>query len=437
MSRAPHAEAAVVGALLADPADLPAVRRFLPDPAAFTARPLRYGYAALLALADDGDPLDLVTVTARAAELGAGPGIHSALAEALVGAPRLEAEAHAAIVRQAALRRSLGSRLSDVARAAADPGADPLDTLEAVRAVYEDEVAGLPARGMATMAEAMDALEARRAEPDAAGLPCRVPGLGNLLGGWKPGKLYVGAGRPAMGKSSHAKSEALHVARQTGRTAAVFTLEMDADEYAERIEAEALDGEDVRALPVRFDDSARLSTADVRARLYDLARELRAEQAPPLGLVVVDYLQLMHGPGDNREQEVSQISRDLKAIAREFRVAVLALAQLNRGVENRADKRPLLSDLRDSGGIEQNADAVLFYLRPEYYGAEEVEVGGYLEPAGGLCEIIVAKQRSGPTGSAWAHFDAERTAFSGHRVRLAAAPHPPGDSLPAGVDAPF
>lgn len=425
-------EAAVLASMIADPETVDGIRRFLPDPAAFTHAVLRAGYAAVLELAEAGEPIDLVTVGQKARAQGATASVVSDLSSAIIGAPRIDGERYAMLVREASLRRSMHARAADLARDSGDPMADPFDTLEGFRIAYDEETRGLPSRGMATMADALDRLAARRAEPDAAGMPCRVPGLANLLGGWKPGKLYVGAGRPAMGKSSHAKSEALHVARMTGRTSAVFTLEMDADEYAERIEAEMLDGENLRQLPIRFDDSPRLSTADVRAKLHDLARDLRANVAPPLGLVVVDYLQLMHGVGQNREQEIAQVSRDLKAIAREFRVPVLALSQLNRSVEQRGDKRPMLSDLRESGAIEQDADCVLFYFRPEYYGATDVEIGKYLEPAEGVCEIIVGKQRGGPTGSAWAHFDAERTAFSGQRVRVSSVAEPSGDGAASG-----
>lgn len=411
---APDAEAAVAGSALRYPESLASLREFL-RPADFYCDDARRVFAAACAIADDGRVVSLVAACEHLRALPEGSA-YEAVDMAGRGAMPGDARALALIVRERSIAREVLARTAEITRRAADPTEDALDVLDSLRRVHDEIAGALPGRAMVDQAEALKRLADFRAAGADAGVPCRLAALSSMVGSWRPGKLYIGGGRPGMGKSAHAKSEAIHVA-SLGHSVAVFTLEMEADEYAERMEAECGARRlDPAALPVHYHDAPRLTTAEMRARLFRLQTELRGAGRPPLALVVVDYIQLMQGRGDNREQEVSQISRDLKVLAREFRVAVLALAQLNRGVESRADKRPMLADLRESGGLEQDADAVLFYYRPAYYTLGATATVSGLDVAAGdetdsLCEIIVAKQRRGPTGSAWARFHGPTTSF--------------------------
>lgn len=235
-------------------------------------------------------------------------------------------------------------------------------------------------------------------------------------GGLQKGHLVVVGARPGMGKSSFMLCLALHMAKK-GVKVGIFSLEMTAEELTQRLLAiesgmmlkkirvgQLLDGEfekitettiELRRLPIWINDRADLTPVDLRI-------ELRKN---PAEVVFVDYLQLLKSVDRyyTRQEEVSRISQSLKAIAKSFRVCVVALAQLNRQVEHRADKRPNLSDLRESGAIEQDADVVMFLHRPEYYGKKTDNHG--------KAEIVLAKNRHGPTGTVVAFFDAETTAF--------------------------
>jgi replicative DNA helicase len=240
------------------------------------------------------------------------------------------------------------------------------------------------------------------------GTPSGFKDIDELTGGFQPGNLIVLAARPAMGKSAWVTNVAQNAAVDHQRAVALFSLEMSETELAQRfIAAEAkLNGDDLRkgrvrpdrwpkvvkateklhAAPLYIDDSSDLGVMEMRAK----ARRLHARE--PLGLVVVDYLQLMRpepGP-DSRVEQIGQISRGLKLLARELNIPVIAVSQLSRAVEQRPDKRPLLSDLRESGSIEQDADLVMFIYRDEYYNKESERPGE--------ADIIVAKHRNGPIG---------------------------------------
>jgi replicative DNA helicase len=241
------------------------------------------------------------------------------------------------------------------------------------------------------------------------GTPSGFKDIDELTGGFQPGNLIVLAARPAMGKSSLATNIAQNAAVDHGRAVALFSLEMSETELAQRfIAAEAkLNGDDLRkgrvrpdrwpkvlkateklaAAPLFIDDSSDLGVMELRAK----ARRLHARQ--DLGLVIVDYLQLMRpDPGaDSRVEQVGQMSRGLKLLARELNIPVIAVSQLSRAVESRPDKRPLLSDLRESGNIEQDADLVMFIYRDEYYNDNSEEPG--------VAEVKAAKHRNGPVGT--------------------------------------
>jgi len=255
-----------------------------------------------------------------------------------------------------------------------------------------------------------------------SGIPSGFYDLDALTSGFQPSDLIIVAARPSMGKTSCALNIAQHVAIEKKIPVAVFSLEMSREQLvqrmlcsiaeidASRLRSGYLQNNDWNKLatamgnlgeaPIYIDDSAIITALDIRAK----CRRLKAE-TKNLGLVIIDYIQLMQGrkQTDNRVQEVSEISRSLKTLARELEVPVIALSQLSRGVEQRQNKRPLLSDLRESGSIEQDADIVMFIYRDEYYNPDSERRGE--------AEIIVSKQRNGPTGTVDLLYQATITRF--------------------------
>ena len=241
------------------------------------------------------------------------------------------------------------------------------------------------------------------------GAPSGFPELDKMTTGFHPGNLIIVASRPSMGKSALALGIASHLGLQD-IPVALFTLEMSEQEVTQRLVSmeSKVDSQRLRTgqltqddwerfteasgrlakIPLSIDDSGGITIMEMRAK----ARRLKAKQ-PKLGLMIVDYVQLMipEGKAENRVQEVSQISRGLKVLARDLRIPIIAMSQLNRNLETRHDKRPLLSDLRESGALEQDADLVIFIYRDDYYNKEESEHQG-------VAEIIVGKQRNGPIG---------------------------------------
>ena len=257
------------------------------------------------------------------------------------------------------------------------------------------------------------------------GTPSGFADLDTITGGFQPGNLIIIAARPAMGKSALVTNIAENVAlnKERRKPVALFSLEMSEAELAQRFIASqaSIKGDDLRkgkVPPARWgkilaasnrlaesslfiDDSSDLSVLDVRAK----TRRLAQQQADGLGLVLIDYLQLMRATGqtDNRAEQVGQISRGLKTLARELEVPVIALSQLNRGVEQRSDKRPMLSDLRESGAIEQDADLVMFIYRDEYYDEDSEEEG--------IAEVHIAKHRNGGLSTIKLTFQGEYPRF--------------------------
>ena len=248
---------------------------------------------------------------------------------------------------------------------------------------------------------------------DITGVPTGFYDLDRMTSGLQAGDLVVLAARPSMGKTALAINIAEHVALNEGLPVAVFSMEMGAAQLAVRVVGsigridqshlrtgklsddewprltEAI--EKLRNISLHIDESAGLNSSELRANARRLARK-----CGKLGLIVVDYLQLMSGTstnsnGENRATELGEISRGLKMLAKELQCPVIALSQLNRSVETRTDKRPMMSDLRESGAIEQDADIIMFIYRDDYYTKEASK-----EP--GVAEIIIAKQRNGPTG---------------------------------------
>ena len=255
-----------------------------------------------------------------------------------------------------------------------------------------------------------------------SGLPSGFSELDKMTSGLQNQDLIILAARPAMGKTTLALNIAEYAAMKTKKAVAVYSMEMSSAQLAQRLLSSIgrINANNLRSGELADEDWSRLTSAikmltDTKIFIDDTpalsphelafrARRLKREH--DLGLIVVDYLQLMQVPGnkENRATEISEISRSLKALAKELDIPIIALSQLNRGLESRTDKRPIMSDLRESGGIEQDADIILFIYRDEYYNKEN-------SPDKGLAEIIVSKHRNGETGSFKLKFFGEYTKF--------------------------
>lgn len=339
-------------------------------------------------------------------------------------------------VREHAMRRRLHLAGLGIVEDVADGALDLPALMDgAERRVFEVTAQG-GARTWSPMSalveERMGSIEARVANPaDVTGVTTGFVDLDRMLAGLQPTDLVILAARPAMGKTAFALNLALAAAQKAGKAVGVFSLEMGREQLTERLlcSLARVDSQLVRrgrlnphddwarlqgaadtlySLPLHIDDTPSLTVTSLRSKARSLAR-----LCPNLGLLVVDYLQLMQGTGglkESRENAISAISRGLKILAKELRVPVVALSQLNRNLEARADKRPMPSDLRESGAIEQDADVILFLYRDEVYSPES--------PDKGIAEVICAKQRNGPTGTVKLAFLSQYTLFA----NLASAP---------------
>ena len=421
----PHdldAERAVIGAMLVSEAAVAAVAERL-QAEDFYSEVHRVIYGAMMRLYTRGDPIDQLTLTNELRSVGefekvGGRAYVFQIVESVPTAAN--AARYAEIVRGKALLRDIidvGSRITE------DAFREPEDVGEALDAA-EQLVYGVSNRTLrehlAPVSElAPGALEMIQrlyeAEGEVTGVETGFDDLDRLTTGFHKSDLIILAARPAMGKTALALNAIWHASGQKGIPVAIFSLEMSKEQLVQRlisqvtrIPAQALRSGNVRAedwpklvrgvaavsrAPIWIDDTAGVTLMEMRAKVRRLSSRLNAEGGPPLSLVVVDYLQLMVGQGnrsENRQQEIAEISRGLKVLARDLDVPVLAIAQLSRAVEQRHDKRPLLSDLRDSGALEQDADMVMFLYRDEYYNSDSDDKG--------IAEVIVGKHRNGPTG---------------------------------------
>jgi len=343
---------------------------------------------------------------------------------------------HAQIVRDKAAVRAVIALGTETARAAFAGEASVDELLKRAEAgifAVNHQMRGSDAVAVKELlVPAMERIKALQCDNGAvAGTPSGFPTLDDMTCGFQPGDLVVLAARPSMGKTALALNVAAHVAIEKNTPVAMFSLEMSKEALlqrllcteggvdSQRLRRGMLVDDEFRLLtraagllssaPIFIDDSSALSVLSVRQR----AKQLRTREK--LGLIIVDYLQLMTGRGENRTQEVTEISSGLKQMARELHVPVLALSQLSRKTEQRSkdDRRPQLSDLRESGAIEQDADMVLFIYRPELYEGPVDKDGRSLE---GVAEIIVSKQRNGPTGTVKLQFVKQCTRFREMKV---------------------
>jgi replicative DNA helicase len=436
-----EAEAAVLGGILLNNDALFVVQDVL-RPEDFYVEAHRRVYSAVEDLSKRGLPVDHVTLGNELTRRGDLDKIGGAAAlDELTDrvATVANVEHYARIVKEkAAVRRMIYAAQQVVADGFGDFGdaGDFLDAAESAIFKASQQRVGTGYSHVAPVVKkAFDELDAARGHKgEITGLPSGFAALDRLTAGFQRSDLIIVAGRPAMGKTALALNMGFHAAGKTQRPVIVFSLEMSKDQLVRRLFASVgrVDATRMRSNRLESDDWPRLiHAADVlsRTQLYlddstpmtpleirAKSRRLQAEKG--LGLVVVDYLQLMRSGtgrrGDNREQEISEISRSLKGLAKELDVPVIALSQLNRGVESRPDKRPMMSDLRESGAIEQDADLILFVYRDEVYNKDTEDKD--------IAEVIVGKQRSGPTGVARLRFTNRFTRFD----NLAEDEGPPG-----------
>ncbi len=410
----PHdldAEMSVLGSILIDPLSIAKVLQFL-HPEDFYRENNGQVYRAALDLFASGEPID------GRAQLASMQGLVPTAANV---------EYYGRIVKEKAYKRRLISAGGNIAGYGYD---DSIEAEEAINqaqslvfGVADDRDQRELARLYDLLGPAMERISLQMESGQGViGIPSGFHDLDRMTGGFKDSDLIIVAGRPAMGKTSMALNIGLHAALEAKKSIAIFSLEMSKEQLTERLltEQAQIDAQRLHRGLLTEAEFDRVSNAlgplgeaqifiDDTPVMDELTLQLKARQAKlrhAVDLIVVDYLQLMrgraHGGDENRVQEVSSISRALKALARELRVPVIAISQLSRQPEQRPDKRPILSDLRESGALEQDADLVVFLFRPEYYKSEE-------KP--GVAEVIVAKHRNGPTGMIELKFRRDHTRF--------------------------
>ena len=429
----PHnleAEMALIGSILVDREIMPIVSEIV-IPADFYAHVHETIYTALVTLYDRGEPLDKISLAdeLKKRELLEKVGGLSYLSRLMDVVPSAgSAEYYAKIVREKSALRGLihaGTQVTQFGFEGEEDVESALDRSEqTVFEVGRRELRGMfsPVKSLLKKAfENLDQLFHRRG--DLIGVTSGFSDIDAYTAGFQSGNFIILAARPSMGKTSMALAMTAAAARRETAPIAFFSLEMTADELVQRlISAEArIDSQKLRRgalqdsdwdkishgmaqlseMPIFIDDSGSLSVTEIRSR----CRRLQAREG--LSAIFIDYLQLLRPAtlqkNSSRNEELSDICRILKATAKEMKVPVIALAQLNRAVESRTDKRPMLSDLRDSGALEQEADLVAFLYRDAYYHPETAEAD--------LTEFIIAKQRNGPTGMVKLRFQREYTLF--------------------------
>lgn len=439
-----EAEQAVLGAIFLEPSALTVASEIL-IPEDFYRNAHQQIYLTMLKLGDHGKAVDVVTVTEDLAsqkliEDVGGISYLSELAAAVPTAANIEY--YARIVEEKSLLR----RLIRTATTIATDGYERENEVEGLLSEAEKSIMEVAQRKNAgafhnikdVLVRTYDNIELlHNRKGDVTGIPTGFAELDRMTAGFQRNDLIIVAARPSVGKTAFALNIAQNVATNTDETVAIFSLEMGAEQLvmrmlcaegninAQSLRTGALTDEDWRKLTmamgslsnsgIYIDDTPGVRIGEIRSK----CRRLKQEQG--LGMILIDYLQLIQGngrSGENRQQEVSEISRSLKSLARELEVPVIALSQLSRGVEQRQDKRPMMSDIRESGSIEQDADIVAFLYRDDYYDKESENKN--------MIEIIIAKQRNGPTGTVELAFVKEYNKFVNVERRMDEMGAPPG-----------
>lgn len=426
-----EAEQCVLGGILIEDGVIAKVIDLL-SPADFYREDHRIIYTAMLDLFDRGEPQDIVTVhnalkTGGNLDSAGGAAYLAELTEVVPVAANIAS--YARIVRDKAILRRLIEKASEIASFCYEEAGDVDEILESAEAgifeVSQAKIAQSFQPIKSVLRQGIKKIEGLYEKKELiTGVPSGFVGLDRMTAGFQPSDLVIIAGRPSMGKTALALNIAQNAAISNRVPVAIFSLEMSKEQLALRMlcSEARVDAQHVRTgfisdsdwpkiyhaanllseAPIYIDDTAYQSVLEMRAK----ARRLKSESN--LGLVIVDYLQLMKGRGrtESREQEISEISRSLKAMAKELNVPVLALSQLNRKVEDRPNKRPQMADLRESGAIEQDADVIAFIYRDEVYNRSEDN------PNRGTAEVILGKQRNGPTGVVKLAFVARYSTFA-------------------------
>ncbi len=427
------AEQSVLGAIFIDEGKLVFVREYI-EAEDFFKHTHRLIFAAMVALSERNEAIDATTMRNYLANHGDLENIGGLayLAEVINSVPTsANAEYYAKIVAEKSNLRKLIDRLTDSVNQAYE-GADDADTIIAnAEKALIDVSEGASRSGFKRIDDVLNLnfenLEARSQQTsDITGIASGYPALDNMTTGFHEEELIILAARPAVGKTAFALNVAQNIGTKLGLTVAIFSLEMGAESLVDRmlaaegvinsrsIRTGQLTDEEWQKLMIAqsnlarasiyIDDTPGIRITEIRSRARKLAQE-----TGNLGLVLIDYLQLITGNGrESRQQEVSEISRQLKILAKELKVPVIALSQLSRSIEQRQDKKPMLSDLRESGSIEQDADIVAFLHRDDYYHNEEEE-GGI---PNNTVEVIIEKNRSGARGSVELMFQKEYNKFS-------------------------
>ena len=429
------AEQAVLGAIFLQSDRLIEVKEYLAAES-FYKNAHRIVFRAMEKLSDNNEAIDVLTVRSLLdgqGDLEAIGGV-SYIAELASAVPTAaNASYYAKIVAEKAQLRVLISRLTDTIDKAYEQSETAEDLVAAAEHDIVDISQGQNRSGFVRIADrvndSFDQIEARsKQKSSVTGLPTYYAELDHLTTGFHAEELIILAARPGVGKTAFALNIAENVATREEKAVAIFSLEMGVDSLIDRLLASTgpIDANHIRTGQMQGNDWERLTLATgvlSRAAIYvddtpgikiseirAKARKL-AQEDSSLSLIVIDYLQLITGNGrENRQQEVSEISRQLKILAKELKVPVIALSQLSRGVESREDKRPRLSDLRESGSIEQDADIVAFLYRDDYYAREGDEENDGLED--NTVEVIVEKNRSGSRGTAKLLFRKEYNKFA-------------------------
>ena len=434
----PHsieAEQSLLGALLLDNsaydkiADLLSVDDFYRDDH-------RRIYRHIVKLIDRTQPADVVTVadsieSSEDKDRTGGPAYLGALAQNTPSA--LHIRRYAELVHERSVQRRLAQVATEIAESALTPTGKEVGQLLDEAEARIMEVGEKGSRGtqgfeqiqpvLARVVERIDFLYRQENKSDVTGLPTGFYDLDKLTAGLQEGELVIVAGRPSMGKTAFALNIAEHVAVGNGIPVAIFSMEMAASQLATRLLGSIARVDQQKMRTGRLGDEEWSSLSNAMAKLHEApifidetgglnALELRTRtrrihrQCGKLGLIIVDYIQLMSATseGENRATEVSEITRSLKSLAKELKAPVVALSQLNRALESRNEKRPMMSDLRESGAIEQDADLILFVYRDEVYSPDKPE-------AKGRAEIIIGKQRNGPIGKVDLTFLGQFTRF--------------------------
>lgn len=406
-------------------------------------------YRTIAELHQKAQPIDLVTVTnalqhKNELDIIGGPEYLLSLLDKVVSAANIDS--HAKIIHEKSLLRRLISTSSGLIEKAYGSDYENADALidfaesEILKVGEEKNASGLegPRDIVTNSFKKIEELYNRKA--DVTGIPSGFTDLDNMTSGFNPGELIIIAARPSMGKTAFSLNIASHMALRAKKTVAYFSVEMSKESLMMRViaaEAKISIGEirtgriqdtswhklmnacgSIADAPLFIDETSGISPFEIRAR----CRRLKATSG--LDCIMIDYLQLMSlkQKVDSREREVAEISKTLKAIAKELQVPVVALAQLNRGVEGRSDRRPMLSDLRESGSIEQDADVIMMLYREDYYDKESPEKQG-------AAKVIVAKQRNGPTGDVDLRFDGKYNLFR-DADKSVVSPLPPPQAPP-------